>query len=89
MKGDELDPKALILEAYRIDGITASECRSIFLDWALSLPASVDARSVLPTLITRYGDAAPDHPMSAVLHDGLNSMTPKGRRGGRQARFDS
>ena len=39
MKGDpRLDPKGLIREAYRIEGITAAQCRSIFLDWALSLP---------------------------------------------------
>ena len=39
-KGDENDPKGLIFEAYRIDGITLPECRTIFLDWALSLPAA-------------------------------------------------
>ena len=37
MKGDLDDPKALIQEAYKIENITRSECRSIFLDWALSL----------------------------------------------------
>ncbi|MGB1096749.1 MAG: hypothetical protein ACPG09_09845, partial [Paracoccaceae bacterium] len=37
-KGDENDPKGLISEAYNIDGITAGECRSIFLDWALGVP---------------------------------------------------
>ena len=41
---DPLDPKGLIREAYRIDGITAGECRSIFLDWALSLPDGQDSR---------------------------------------------
>ena len=35
---DPNDHKGLILEAYRIEGITLPECRSIFLDWALSLP---------------------------------------------------
>ena len=30
MKGDEFDPKGLIFEAYRIDGITKSECRPSF-----------------------------------------------------------
>ena len=32
---DPLDKKGLVYEAYRIDGIVAEECRSIFLDWAL------------------------------------------------------
>ena len=39
---DPNDHKGLIREAYRIDGITLPECRSIFLDWALSLPAERD-----------------------------------------------
>ena len=38
------DPKGLIREAYRIEGITLGECRSIFLDWALSLPDGVEPR---------------------------------------------
>ena len=35
--GEADDPKGLIREAYRIDGIGAGECRSIFMDWALSI----------------------------------------------------
>ena len=35
MARDPLDAKGLIREAYRIEGISAPECRSIFLDWAL------------------------------------------------------
>ncbi len=31
------DPKGLVRESYAIEGITPGECRSIFLDWALSL----------------------------------------------------
>ena len=36
-KGDLNDPKGLIYESYRIPDISPPECRSIFLDWALSL----------------------------------------------------
>ena len=39
---DPLDPKGLIRESYRIEGITEGECRSVFLDWALSLPDPPD-----------------------------------------------
>jgi len=31
-----IDPRGLIFESYRIDGITIEECRMIFLDWALA-----------------------------------------------------
>ena len=39
---DHHDPKGLVREAYAIPGVTEPECRSIFLDWALSLPDGAD-----------------------------------------------
>ena len=85
-KDPVLDPKGLIHEAYRIDGITASQCRSIFLDWALNLPAEADTDSVLRDLLTRHGATAPDHPMSDVLRQGLTKLTNPRRRGGWRTR---
>ncbi len=74
------DPKGLIAEAYRIDGITEPECRSIFLDWALSVPAE-------PATIERLIDGRPDHPMTRVLRAGLGAPARTGRRGGRDGRL--
>lgn len=85
-KGDALDPKGLIYESYRIDGIAASECRTIFLDWALSLPDGQDSRAVLVQLIERYGTNAPDHPMTQVMREGLEQMARPRRRGGWRSR---
>lgn len=82
----ELDPKGLIRESYRIEGIGLPECRSIFLDWAISLPAGTEAHVLIPDLIALYGQDAPDHPMTAVLREGLAAPAPTGRRGGRRAR---
>lgn len=82
------DPKGLIRESYRIDGITEGECRSIFLDWALSLPAGADTRGPIAHLLTRYGADAPDHPMTAVLRAGLDAAATPRRRGGSRARQD-
>ncbi|SDC22540.1 hypothetical protein [Ruegeria marina] len=84
--GDPFDPKGLIYEAYRIEGITASQCRSIFLDWALSLPAAVDQRQALDDLNGRYGGDAPDHPMTGVIRDGLTASATPRRRGGWRSR---
>jgi hypothetical protein len=87
MNLEAADPKGLIRESYRIDGITPGECRSVFMDWALSLPAGATFKEALTFLIGVYADAEPDHPMSAVLHEGLTM--PEGeakRRGGRAAR---
>ncbi|WP_438991190.1 hypothetical protein [Lentibacter sp.] len=84
MKGDIYDPKALIREAYNIEGITASECRSIFLDWALSLPDELDQRETIALLLARH--TCEGHPMNTVLEEGLASQDRPRRRGGWQAR---
>ena len=84
----EADPKGLIRESYRIEGITAGECRSVFMDWALSLPAGADTAEPLRVLIATYGLAEPGHPMSAILSEALvPATTPPRRRGGRAGRF--
>ena len=86
-KGDpERDPKGLIFESYRIDGISPGECRSIFLDWALSLPVGADTPTALRGLLAEYEVSHPGHPMNTVMRDGLVSFgTPK-RRGGWKSR---
>jgi hypothetical protein len=86
---NEADPKGLVRESYRIDGITAGECRSIFVDWALSLPVDAPIKDAVRTLMAEYALGAPDHPMSAVLKDGLLSPDAPKRRGGRAARVGS
>lgn len=86
MKGDALDHKGLILEAYRIDGITEGECRSIFLDWALSLPETQDTRATIEALLARYASDNPEHPMTKVLRQGLESAQAPRRRGGWRSR---
>ncbi|MFB2532379.1 hypothetical protein ACEYYB_00140 [Paracoccus sp. p4-l81] len=86
----EADPKGLIRESYRIEGISDAECRSIFLDWALSLPAGLPPQRALSRLIMAYG-LGPDHPMTAILYEGLADpapATPPKRRGGARARRD-
>ena len=85
-KGDSQDPKGLIYEAYRIDGITKSECRTIFLDWALSLPDGMNAVAGIDALLLRYGAEHVDHPMTEVLHEGRQGVAQPRRRGGWRSR---
>jgi len=85
MKGDADDPKALIREAYAIEGITPGECRSVFLDWALGT-GSNDPRDVIARLLERYGGQAPDHPMTQVLREALEQPATPRRRGGWRSR---
>lgn len=82
----KIDPRGLIGDAYRIDGIGESECRSIFLDWAIGVPQGRDAKSLLPVLLEYYGVAEPDHPMTRVLKEGLGQAGTPRRRGGRRGR---
>lgn len=76
-----LDPRGLIAEAYRIEGVTGPECRSIFLDWALA-DAPDDSAAAVAALLAHFAARAPDHPMTAVLREGVESK-PR-RRGGRR-----
>ncbi len=89
MHKDPRDPKGLIREAYRIEGITVGECRSIFLDWAMSLPATADSKTAVQVLLTQYADAPQDHPMTQTLRAGLVDIGPARRKGGRRARLDT
>jgi hypothetical protein len=79
-----LDPRGLIFEAYRIEGIEPPSCRAIYLDWALGLPAEADGRAATAALLARYAPEHPDHPMTAVLREGVEAEArPAGRRGRR------
>ncbi|MEM9344241.1 MAG: hypothetical protein AAGA87_14455 [Pseudomonadota bacterium] len=82
---DTLDPRGLILEAYRMD-ISKPECRSIFLDWAIGLPEGADPAEYITALLDIYAPKAPTHPMTEVLTEGLAAPKRTGRRGGRAAR---
>ena len=86
MKGDTNDPKALIREAYNIKAISAGECRSIFLDWALGVPAEADTQSVIRALLLQYEAGAPNHPMTETLREGLLTARAPKRRGGWRTR---
>ena len=86
MKGDFDDPKALIREAYNIEAITRSECRSIFLDWALSLPLEQNSNTSIQTLLKRYKNNFQEHPMTETLEEGLLTMVKPRRRGGWRSR---
>jgi hypothetical protein len=85
-KGDALDPKGLIYESYQIDGITKAECRSIFLDWALSLPLDTETGPTIRLMLERYGPTADQHPMTDVMREGLQGMATPQRRGGWKSR---
>jgi len=82
---DAIDPKNLIREAYRIEGIGDAECRSILIDWALSIDAA-DPRPLIEALLARHADAPEGHPMTVVLRDGLQRGAAPRRRGGRAGR---
>ncbi|WP_370160421.1 hypothetical protein [Limimaricola soesokkakensis] len=83
---DGIDPKGLVREAYRIEGISIEECRSIFLDWALSLPEGQESGMAIRRLLERHATAPEGHPMTRVLTEGLDVSPEPRRRGGRAGR---
>lgn len=74
------DPRGLIQEAYRIDGISAEDCRTIFFDWAVGVPDGQDALDHIKGLHAHYGTLHPDHPMTGVLTEGLSTLAKPRRR---------
>lgn len=74
------DPRGLIFEAYKIDGISSEDCRSIFFDWALGLHSDCDAFKEVITLKDIYVKDNPGHPMNQVLKEGLSSFKRRPRR---------
>jgi hypothetical protein len=82
----EADPKGLVRESYRIEGITLGECRSIFLDWALSVPDEAAIAPAVAVLLAVYGTDAPEHPMTAVLGEARAAPDAPRRKGGRAGR---
>lgn len=85
-----IDKRGLIRESYKIDGIRAEECRSIFLDWALFDEHEMPQPDRIKVLLDTYGTGAPDHPMTAVMQEALKPAEAQGkRRGGRNGRMKS
>jgi len=82
----DVDARGLIREAYRIEGIVYDDCRTIFLDWMIGLPAETDQKAAIAAALDHYAAAHPDHPMSAVLREGLEADPEPRRRGGRSGR---
>lgn len=63
------DPRALIAEAFRIEGLAVGDARSIFFDWALGLPAGQDAAAAAARLLVLHAGQPAAHPMTALLRE--------------------
>lgn len=86
MKGTHpADPRGLIEEAYRIDGITAADCRSIFFDWVCGVNEIDNLNQLVLALHQHFAPVNPSHPMTCVLAEGLlPSTNPKKNRRSRR-----
>ena len=86
----DIDPRGLIYESYRMEGISIEECRTIFLDWALGTRLGDDMTAHLKTLLAEYGENTDDHPMTVVLREGVEKAQARDgqhrRRGGAMGR---
>ena len=79
------DPRGLIADAYRMEGISMPECRSIFLDWALEPRDAGEIRAASARLFETYVKEFPQHPMTSILQESIAELAgPPQRRGGRR-----
>ena len=60
------DPRALVAEAYAIDGLGPEDARTIFLDWALGLPDGTEPAGAAARLLAHHAAAPEDHPMTRL-----------------------
>ncbi len=79
-----LDPRDLIGESYRIEGIGPEDCRSIFFDWAIGAGDGAGTPDAVRRLMAFYGSGRENHPMTAVLREGLKTLAAAPRRRGRR-----
>jgi len=79
-KNHSFDPRGLIAESYRMEQITESECRSIFLDWVLGIPDGQSQQEHIRQLLGYYQSKYPDHPTTKLLLEGLRSPQPRRKR---------
>jgi len=79
------DPRGLIAQAYEILDISPADCRSIFFDWLLGLPATTDPRTALADLLRLHEAHHPAHPMTTLLQSGLPAANPAARQRKRHA----
>lgn len=80
------DKRGVIAESYRIEGISPADCRSIFLDWALGLPAEVPAADAAGALLDHYRPPE-GHPMTGLLREAAEAPPfTSHRRGGPMGR---
>lgn len=86
MARDSLDPSGIIGESFRIEAITAGECRSIFLDWTLKHSLETDMMAAVQALLARHANEPQDHPMILTLKAALDPAATPSRKGGRAAR---
>ena len=84
--GLDCDPGGLIYEAYQINDLSEKDARTIFFDWAMGLREGGDLAADVQVLLAAYERGAPDHPMTAVLREGLTKAGAPKRRGGWRSR---
>lgn len=77
------DRRGVIRDAFNIENISAPECRTIFLDWALE--PHPDMQKAAAALAAHYADQ-PNHPMLAILKDAATATNASPRRKGGKRR---
>ncbi len=87
MKVEDVDPKGLIRESYRIEGITSPMCKTIFFDWAIQVAVGADPAEHIAFCISHYRADLPGHPPTSVFPAALAPAPKKIKRDSRAVRI--
>ena len=68
------DPRNLIHEAFRLEGLSDADARAIFFDWALGLPTGTDAAEAARALLVHHAACPREHPMRRLLIDAAERL---------------
>ncbi len=79
------DPRGLIGSSFEIEGITIEDCRTIFLDWAMSV-STTELAETAAVLAQAHRERYPDHPMLMVLDEARQEVPSSSRRRKRSRR---
>lgn len=83
------DKRGIIRDALSLEGLSESECRSIFFDWAFGLEKPEMAAQAARELLQVHSQTEhTDHPILGLLANAAQGgqLAVQGRRGGRSGR---
>jgi len=75
----QADPKNTFGKAYSMPDLTVEECRTVFLEWVISIEGENSA-SYVTAVLEEFSPAYPTHPLTQLLQAALQGRAVSKRR---------